>query len=128
VARRYGFSLFSNGKTIFYERVQRVGKILFLIFYYIDNKTSIRQNTESRREITEIRPSINSRVRLWKIISSTEEYKNLRTLTLTEYLQRILQFPNRISYESFSNQDNEFPNLQNCNASDNNCIRHFVAK
>ena len=85
MAQRCGFSLFSNGKTIFYERVQRVGKILFLIFYCIDNKTSIRQNTESRREITEIRSSINSRVRLWKIISSTEEYKNLRILTLTEY-------------------------------------------
>ena len=55
-------------------------------------------------------------------MSSSEEFKDLQITTLTpEYLQGILQFPNRISYESFSNHNNDFPNLQNCTGSDNNC-------
>ena len=56
---------------------------------------------------------------------STEGYKNLQITTLrSEYWQGILQFPNCISYKRFSNHDNDFPNLQNCNCSDNNCTRN----
>ena len=40
------------------------------------------------------------------VMSSSEEYKNLPITTLTsEYLQGILQFSNRISYESFTKHD-----------------------
>ena len=54
------------------------------------------------------------------VMSLNEECKNEQITTLiSEYLQGILQFPNRISYESFSNHDNDFPNLQNCNGTDN---------
>ena len=60
------------------------------------------------------------------VMSSTEEYKKLENTTLTSvHLQGILQIMNHISYASFSDHDNDFPDLQNCNSSDNICTRNY---